>query len=230
MSLPGAVLDCSVCARLCRDVCPVAVHGFAERFVPSEKMRSAAAVLGHPAGVVDLDRLRACTDCGACSDYCLYSVPVAPWLDAALKIAEAPDPTPPPADPAAQSISAVTDGMFVMSTCTPKTGPARERPAATGPNDPPGAPAAASRSDDFDKTATADVKAVLTALGSTCCGQRLSPDVGGDELRLRMGRAMLVTVVDGSTVCVKNPDCAAHLQRCAGDRLQVRVVASEDPP
>ncbi len=230
MTVPAPVLDCSICPRLCRDVCPVAVHGLRDQFIPNEKMRAVAAVLGHPAGVADTMRLLACTDCGACSEYCLYSIPVASWLDEAINQLDGLVATPPPVDPPAAclDVDEVGDAVMMLATCRESEGLARERTRRHAPRGNADSPLSATRSQwpaGLDKS---EFSVVNPALGSGCCGQRLSPDVGDHDLRDRMAQGMLATVPDDATVCVHNVLCAGHLQRVAGGRVHVVTVARGD--
>ena len=231
MTLPKAVGDCSVCPRLCRDVCPVAVHSFRDDFIPSEKMRSVAAALGHAAGVVDPMRLLACTDCGACSAHCLLSIPVAPWLDhARLTIGEEVQAAPPA--PAAEAVDSrdLPENARFLPTCTPTQGQPSDRaehlaPTGHDESQPAGRRCAPAVPEGHDAVPPAHIAAPL--LGNTCCGERLDPRVGDPGLRKRMAEGMLWHLPDGAVIAVHNARCAAHLQAVAGDRLRVLAVVGD---
>lgn len=233
MTLPAAVADCSVCPRLCRDVCPVAVHAFRDDFIPSEKMRGVAAALGHAAGVADAQRLLACTDCGACSAYCLLSIPVAPWLaEARARLSIATQQVAAVAE-APQIERAMLPARAVMlPVCLPSDPPAHHRDEAGAPRDTGGSSAAGLRCVPAIATshdADAPTGVHVPALGSNCCGARLDPSVGDADLRDRMAAAMMAQLPDESLVVVHNPHCAAHLRRVAAGRVDVRsLAASED--
>ncbi len=230
MSLPKAVADCSVCPRLCRDVCPVAVHGFRDDFIPSEKMRSVAGALGHGAGLVDPQRLLACTDCGACTAYCLLSIPIAPWLDEARELTGVKQNSSPVQSCETLDADALPADFIVLPVCSCASAPARER-------DETGAPKGSVEGVDGGLRCVPKIGSGhndvphpgvhLPVIGSTCCGQRLDASVGDSELRRRMARAMLSGIADGATVVVENPACAGHLQACADDRLRVVAIVGD---
>lgn len=225
-----AVADCSVCPRLCRDVCPVAVHGQREDFIPSEKMRGVAAAFGHSAGVADPERLLACTDCGACSAYCLLSIPVAPWLAQARKhldvvVQSAPGDPPAPA----VASSDLPENTVILPVCCASEDPAQRRVRAA-PAQTEGAPDAGLRVTP-GRPPGHDAKPPSghhwPALGSTCCGATLDPRVGDLGLRDRMANAMLAEIQDGSTVLVATARCAAHLHQAAAGRVSVVTTAAD---
>ena len=83
---------CNLCLNLCRDVCPVSVHAGRDDLMPNEKTRAAAAALGVRAGPLSAELLDACTDCGACTEYCLLDVPVFDWLERGRAARRAPTP------------------------------------------------------------------------------------------------------------------------------------------
>ncbi len=235
MHVHDQVASCTVCPRLCRDVCPVAVHAMRDDFVPSEKMRSVASSLGHPVGAVEPERLLACTDCGACTKRCLLKIPVASLLDGALGRWQAMaghelpqlDLSAPPIP--GHETSSKDEVVVVLQTCVGEPGkgvigrlpdageieamaPARSEKTAAGQRS----------SGGLDHHVPAD--------GSTCCGVRLREGVGDAGLRDRMARAMLADVADGAVVLVGQPICGAHLQQAVGDRLRVRLAHGQGRP
>lgn len=226
-TIPVAVGDCCVCPRLCRDVCPVAVHSFRDDFVPSEKMRAVSAAIGFSATPDVTERLMACTDCGACTDYCLFSVPVASWLselrkanDAALT-AYTVIPSPPPC--AVIDAADLHPDAVLLSTCGGDPDTAREHVVAGGPNAPEDAPdPCLHRDDPAEKLAGGVERPEHTPpRGDTCCGERLRAGVGDSGLRQRMARAMVNGIADGTQVVVCDKRCGAHLQAAVGERLHV---------
>lgn len=235
MTLPQEVSSCAICPRLCRDVCPVAVHAGRDDLVPSEKMRAVAALLGAAAGVIDGERLSACTDCGACTEHCLLAIPVAPWLDAArqrwVEHEQGVLPPAPPEDPPAQTLGPedVPEQAWLLRTCGGSPDGCRDRlgleqgqrhlGSAVGPH--PG------RCDPAEAAPGVPGRLHEPALGSTCCGQRLHMGVGGIELRRRMAVAMVEALPDQALVVVADAACAGHLAAAVGDRLQVRLLAAQ---
>ncbi len=237
MSLPQEVASCAICPRLCRDVCPVAVHAGRDDLVPSEKMRAVAALMVAQAGVVDGERLMACTDCGACTEHCLLQIPVAPWLDAGrqrwLEHESGQLPPPPPSDPPAKPIMEreLPEHTWLLTTCGGQPDGSRSRLRLTQGPRLPGA-TVDERPATFDPGADlADATLIQRhepPMGSTCCGQRLHEGVGGEGLRQAMARAMVADLPDGATVVVSHPECAGHLAACTGERLRVRLLTAPD--
>ncbi len=236
MNLPQEVASCAICPRLCRDVCPVAVHAGRDDLVPSEKMRAVAGLMGAAAGVADGERLMACTDCGACTEHCLLQIPVASWLDAGRERWLAHEagalPPPPPDDPLPPAIEAdqIEPGTWLLTTCGGAPDGSRERlRLAEGPRE-VGSPC-------DERPAKCDPAAGLHAIdgllrhkapmGSTCCGQHLHPGVGGADLRGDMARAMVAGIPNGATVLVADGACAGHLAASVGERLHI-VRLDED--
>ncbi len=231
MRVAEQVANCTVCPRLCRDVCPVAVHAMRDDFVPSEKMRSVASSLGHSVGAVEPERLLACTDCGACTERCLLDIPVASLLDGALgrwqpvvghELPQLDLSAPPIPN---HEIGSEDEIVVVLQTCVGEPGervigspPDQAESEAIGPTRPAAGP---RLTDGLERHVPAD--------GSTCCGVRLRAGVGDAELRDRMARAMLAGVADGAVVLVAQPTCGAHLQRAIGDRLRVRLANGQGP-
>ncbi len=235
--LPEPVASCSACPRLCRDACPVAVHSGRDDFIPSEKMRSVAALLGSTGATMERERLLACTDCGACTEHCLIDIPVAALLGAAARQIGAAA-TKAPAAETVQLDSLGLDGgvVHLLTTCgghpidcggeidlAALVGPA----GPAGPADPAQAPAPPRRVEDPGRRVPASYEVVVVAppLGSVCCGATLPAEVGDSELRARMARAMIATVPDGAVVVAGSPACALHLQQVAGPRLRVVALA-----
>ncbi len=106
---------CQLCLSLCRDVCPVAVHSFRDDLLPNHKVRAAVLVL--EGGSASLEQLDACTDCGACTSYCHFDVPVADYLARARERVQ-PPPTPRLAPaPARQLRAADLPGALRMACC-----------------------------------------------------------------------------------------------------------------
>ena len=235
MNLPQEVSSCAICPRLCRDVCPVAVHAGRDDLVPSEKMRAVAALLGAAAGVVDGERLHACTDCGACTEHCLLQVPVAPWLDAArqrwLEHEQGDPPPRPPEDPAAATIlpAEVPDDAWLLPTCGGAPDGCRDRLGLAQGQRHLGSPVAPrpAKADPSEQTPGLRGQRHEPAMGSTCCGQRLHVGVGGADLRQRMARTMAQGLPDHALVVVSDAACAGHLAAAVGDRLQVRQLLRE---
>jgi len=232
-NLPGRVGDCAVCPRLCRDVCPVAVHGYRDDFIPSEKMRGVAATLGYAAAEQGDERLLACTDCGACTDYCLLSVPVASWLSDAVKRAGGPSDAypkaPDPPEIPALSASELEPDAVLLSTCDSDFDGAATRMTAGAPAASEGAAALEHKRANPAALLPGDhgLASAQPALGSTCCGATLRAGVGDDGLRARMARAMVADVRDGAQLVVCEGRCGAWIAAAVGDRLRVVRVKPE---
>jgi Fe-S oxidoreductase len=94
---------CSVCPRLCRPACPVAVGTGREAATPT----AIAGVLvdhqrGHADAALVADALALCVDCGRCQDHCHLHQP----LPELLRVARIAHLTPPPPEP----LGVVPDG------------------------------------------------------------------------------------------------------------------------
>ena len=215
------VIECVVCPRLCRDACPVAVHAARDDLVPSEKMRSAAAVFGASALGIWPERLAACTGCGACTSHCLLQVPVASWL-ALARERGGHEFASEPVDPASVPVLNQPPTGW-LATCAPIP-PIDDRARSLLPAEraqiapPPRKPMV----DDA-------VPEIAPAHGSTCCGAHLSTDVADAGLRARMAAAMLAGVADGAVVAVANRRCACWLATVAQGRVQVGVPGDDGP-
>ena len=197
---------CNLCLNLCRDVCPVAVHAGRDDLVPNEKTRAAAAALGLREGPLSTELLDACTDCGACTEYCLLDVPVFDWLDRARAfrpdLPPRPAPARRPAAPAATAAELSADAL-ALTCCTGSPDPADQ---------------------------VMGIRRLAVPLGSSCCGARLPEGVGGPELADRMARGMLALAPDGAVVAVTDAGCAAQLAHAAGGRVQVVCLGSAGAP
>ncbi len=216
----SVVMECVVCPRLCRDACPVSVHAGRDDLVPSEKMRSAAAVFGAGALGIWPERLAACTGCGACTEQCLLSVPVASWLAHARDRSGSAEP-PQDVGPDAPRLDAPP--TVWLATCA-DTPPIDARARSLLPAD------RAQMAPLRRKPLVADdVPEHRPALGSTCCGARLPASVGDPGLRARMARAMLEGVADGAVVAVADAGCACWLAEVACGRVHVGLPAPPRP-
>lgn len=213
----SVVMECVVCPRLCRDACPVAVHAARDDLVPSEKMRSAAAALGADTLRVWPERLAACTGCGACTDHCLLSVPVASWLAFARDRA---GQTQLVASVDAASVPVLDSAPTAwIATCGP-TPAIDARARSLLPAD-----RALLTTQQRKPALPEDVPEHRPALGSTCCGACLPLDVGDPGLRARMASAMLSGVADGAVIAVSSASCACWLAAVSQGRVRVGVVS-----
>ena len=121
---------CQLCLSLCRDVCPVAVHAYRDDLLPNHKVRAAAVVLS--GGEASVEQLDACTDCGACTDYCHFDVPVADFL-ARARASVQPAPFPRLAPEPARPLRAADLGGAVRMACCGHDAPELDVPEQVPP-------------------------------------------------------------------------------------------------
>ncbi len=91
----SAIDTCSLCPRLCRPSCPVAVSSGREAAVPAliaEVLRAASA--GRVSGDLARSAASLCVDCGRCQDHCHLHIPLPEALRAARR--QVGDPVPRP--------------------------------------------------------------------------------------------------------------------------------------
>lgn len=245
-----AMWDCVVCPRLCRDVCPVAVHSFRDDLVPSEKMRAALAVFGGHAGggaasatttqpasasAAALgddvhEQVRACTGCGACTSKCLLGIPVGAWLaEAQLRVAGGRESA---AGEGTAAPALRASGQAAPPAPEALAAPATHalaccgRPAAIDARALSGDPAQRRALAATPQLPATAAPVVEPALGASCCGARLPADIGDPGLRSRMARAMLAALPDGARVALAERDCAAWLAAHADGRVEVGWIAA----
>lgn len=121
---------CRLCLSLCRDLCPVAVHAFRDDLLPNHKVRAAAVAL--QGGEASLEQLDACTDCGACTEFCHFDVPVADFLAEARATLQ-PPPAPRLAPASARPLGAADLPAARRMACCGNDAPELDLPEVVPP-------------------------------------------------------------------------------------------------